>query len=688
MATGGYVGKILYVNLTDGRIEEIETSKYEQFGGGHGMGSALFWDLVEDKTVDGYHPDNLITMMTSPLSGTLVPSASGRTECNFIGLIAYPIGWYTRSNFGGRFSGELKYAGWDGIAIQGKSETPVWINIANDKVTIEDATDLWGLDTYETQEEIWSTVSKGNTDDGTWYGVGTGRDSGRTLQKPAVATIGKAGENLNRNACILHDAGNAAGQGGLGGVFGSKNLKAVSVIGTGSVEIADPAALIAARKEFQDKFAYNVDAPEMESPVPNFPAYGAITLSPGFGPLYLPTHVPSRPQGCIGCYKNCRRRLSTGVSNEDQCVESLFFINGSNQIDQNKATDLLDKAGLNVYDVFNHSYLYALNQMGIMGPGMEIESSLPFEKYGTIEFMEAYVDCIINRTDIGADLAEGMARAAKKWGRWEIDTASGLLDRPNWGFCQHYEPRLEVEWSYGSILGDRDINEHGLNFYVHWHSIIRGMVGQEPAISAEDMVNLIAEGTGVGDPMGWDYSEEGIYGDPKVQAISWHRHYTRFWKQSLAFCDWAWPNFINFNSADGDMSGASPEFEVRFYNAVTGKSLTWEEGLEIGHKIWTLDKAIWTLQGRHRDLEVFADYVYDVPTEAPDGLPMFIDGKWEYNAGLGRTLDRDKFEDFKTRFYANEGWDTATGWPTRATLEALDLGYVADELESNGKLGA
>ena len=70
---------------------------------------------------------------------------------------------------------------------------------------------------------------------------------------------------------------------------------------------------------------------------------------------------------------------------------------------------------------------------------------------------------IAYRREIGDDLAEGIARAAQKWGRWDEDTSSGLLARPNWGYCEHNEPRAEVEWSYGSIFSERDINEHGVH---------------------------------------------------------------------------------------------------------------------------------------------------------------------------------------------------------------------------------
>ena len=99
----GYAGKLLRIDLTSPKITTIPTSRYEEWVGGHGMGSAIFFDLVKDKTIDGFDPANVVTMMTSPLSGTLVPAGAGRTEVQGIGVQSYPVGWFTRSNFGGRF---------------------------------------------------------------------------------------------------------------------------------------------------------------------------------------------------------------------------------------------------------------------------------------------------------------------------------------------------------------------------------------------------------------------------------------------------------------------------------------------------------------------------------------------------------------------------------------------------------
>ena len=87
----------------------------------------------------------------------------------------------------------------------------------------------------------------------------------------------------------------------------------------------------------------------------------------------------------------------------------------------------------------------------------------------------------------------------------------------------------------------------------------------------------------------------------------------------------------------------------------------------------------------------FADYLYTQRSFAFDGKPIYMpgstNGKWDYINTLGRHFDRDEFEEFKTRFYELQGWDTATGYPNRAPLKSLGLGYMADELEKNGKLG-
>ncbi len=685
--TGGYTGKILRVNLTNKSISTLDTEQYAEYGGGHGMGSAIFWDLVGDQLPFGaLDTRNIVTIMAGPFSGIVVPSAAGRCEVQGLGPQGYPIEWFTRSNFGGRFSTQLKYAGWDGIVVEGASDEPVWINIVNDKVTIESAGSLWGLDVMESQAEIWRRVTPG-AKFGEWLEMG----DRYTTQKPAVLCIGPAGENMARIACLIHDAGNGAGQGGFGAVFGSKKLKAISVIGTGNVAVANPKDLMDARLWYR-KFQYNVDNPRMEKAWSAF-AFSPVIDNPADDNFCnkQPPFEPARPQACVGCAKACRMRLAGGVSNESSCEDTIWAmdIQGSRK-DKEVACDLVQFYGINAFQMRPMlAYLKALHEMGILGPGKKIDCDLPLDLLGKVEFIQALVKKICNREGIGDVLSGGVARAAEAWGRYKEDSDSGLLTLPNWGYYQHYDPRLEVDWGYGSILGERDINEHSFNMSIHHMPQWTITSNMDPVLPAEKAVDMISAGVApyAGDPFMFDYSEgpTGIYSDHRVKTIAWHRHYTRFWIQSVLFCDWVWPRFLTPNSAD--KSGPSPEGEPRFFNAVTGKNLSFADGVEIGRKIWNLDRSIWILQGRHRDMEVLSGYVYTVPTKEPYYLPVYENGAWRWDPCVGRVLDKAKFEEWKTKFYEFEGWNSASGWPKRNTLESIGLEKVADTLQSNGKLG-
>ena len=685
----GYAGKILRMDLTNRKCSTIETKDYEQWVGGHGMGSAIFWDLVKDKTINGFDPGNIVIIMTSPLTGTLAPGASGRTELLGIGVQSYPIGWFTRSNFGGRFGAMLKYAGWDGIVIEGKADTPVWIDIRDKEIKIRDAKKLWGLDAWDTQMEIWQEVSGGGSGD--W----TSLNGRRTVQRPAVLTIGPSGERLSRIACLIHDAGNAAGQGGFGGVWGFKNLKAISVIGTGSIEIADPNALMKNRLWAKSKYGMNMKKPRgiMES----WSLFGAACT-----PLVAwQRPEQARPQACIGCHSGCRGRHGTGYGNESSCVETEFYSHFDLKKHEGKqspapyiAADLLQRYGVNAYEAWRGlQYLRDLHKMGVLGLGREIDCDLPFDKFGTTEFAEAFLKMIAYREGVGDDCAEGFFRAAKKWGRLEKDQKTGVLLYPYWGLPEHsYDPRVQIEWGYGSILGDRDINEHTFSMLFWWPSVAI-WAKRKPLFTAEEVAKIFSEKfvPYEGDPLMIDYSTENMYSEHMCKLVAWHRHYTRFWAQSVLYCDARWPDIINGNIPD--KKGITGLGEPRFLNAVTGGNYTFADGMELGRKIWNLDNAIWTLQGRHRDMVQFADYIYKVPWASYEDsnieiyfLPGREKGKWKYLCVNGRCIDRAKFEEWKTKFYKLEGWDQNTGWPMRSTLESQGLGYVADELKKNGKL--
>ncbi|MCW4021250.1 MAG: aldehyde:ferredoxin oxidoreductase, partial [Candidatus Bathyarchaeota archaeon] len=224
MVNYGWIGKILQVDLTGHRVSKLDTKKYaEAFIGGRGVAARIAWEELPPN-VDAFDPENRLIFMTGPLTGTLAPTCGGRMVVCGAAPQAYPTTHYTRSNMGGFWGAELKYAGYDGVVVYGQADEHVYIWVDNGKVEIVDAKDLWGLDTFETQEALFERHGRGTR----------------------VVCIGPAGENLVRIAVIHSEIENAAGQGGFGAVMGSKNLKAIAVRGAGEVAIARPKEFVGA----------------------------------------------------------------------------------------------------------------------------------------------------------------------------------------------------------------------------------------------------------------------------------------------------------------------------------------------------------------------------------------------------------------------------------------------------------
>jgi aldehyde:ferredoxin oxidoreductase len=684
MATPGYAGKILLVDLSKKQTTALDTEKYEMFGGGHGMAGALFWEYCvapgDWDLQDAFHPKNMLALMTGPMSGTGIHFAA-RTSVSGLSPQCYPIQWFCHSNFGGMFSTMMKLAGWDGIAVIGKADSPVYINIVNDKVTIEDARTLWGLTTWECQEEIWkrSGVRYGEE----WQKL----DGGYTLQRPAIVTMGPAGENLTRVASLVHGGGNGAGQGGFGGVMGSKNLKAVAVIGTGKIKIADPKGLKDA-KEWWEK---------------TWPRFAG-----GFG------GGGGVSSCCVACgSRMCHNRNRIYSVDSDDCAESTWYTLEDYKVPtevNQKGTDIVQQLGLNAMETcfmgpmtFDTShnkefpirprvpaytalgwYMKKMYDMKIIGPGTKYDMSpLPMDAYHSKEFMEIYGLALAKRIGIGNLLAEGTARFAEKLGRLpdDFDTICRLT---MWGYQDHWS-MPGVEWAYGNLMDSRDINSHDVSG-----------LGRAQKYTCEQFVNILASRTGKNDPFWFDYSWEGdqayktgIFSKQKAEWTAWHQHYWQYYKESILYCDWGYCQLFNQGHPEGH--GHTPEAEPKFLNAVTGRKHTFDDGLEIGRRSWNVKRAIFVMQGRHRKMENFTGYYYR-PGASYCGFsaekPIFDGTKWEWKSAKELYFTREGVEQWKTHFYNVEGWDTNSGYPTRKTLEDLRLKYVADLLQSKNKLGS
>jgi aldehyde:ferredoxin oxidoreductase len=670
--TGGYAGKILRVNLTTKQVTTLDTAKYEEFGGGYGMGAAIFWELAvapgEWDLKDAFDPRNVIPLMVGPLAATGVPGG-GRTSVCGLSPETFPTCEFWRGNLGGRFGTTLKLAGWDGVVVEGKADKPVWINIINDQVKIEDAKELWGLDTYETQDRITSMVGGRTRFGEAWQEIG----NAYTTARPQIVCIGPIGENKSRLAALISGSGISARIGGHAAVFGAKNLKAISVTGTGKVQVADPKGILETR-------LLQMRAQQ-----------GGIAFASGAGAA-----------SCMPCLRSDRRR-SNYHGGETMCA-CQGWLNGE---DSDVAAEALIRYGLSSWSAHFHGfstdiagapefyhgkvpvdsglgwYLQYLNEQGLLGPGKKIDSApLPMEQWGKLSFRLALLEAIAKRQGIGDAIAEGTCRAAQKWGRLETDRDNCALRLPAWGATSHWTMPW-VDWAYSYILGAGDQTWHGLMAPVGDGLVKKGFTIEQsleklskktvPYTDDIFMFNFAWKGEEA-----W---KTGIYSPHKAKQVAWSRHFTGFWNESMAFCEMFLP----------ELEGDSPEKEMMYYKAVTGKNDSFEDTMRVGQKIWTLERAIRVAHGRSRQTEDFFPYMYKPGASGfaiYGGVPIYENGKWRHDLAPDMYLDRKGVDDFKTHFYALEGWDKEHGWPTRKTLEDFGLKKVADVLKTKDKLGA
>ena len=410
--SGGWVGKILRVDLTSRKISEVSTYDYvPKFLGGRGLGAKICWDEVPPE-VGAFDPENRIIFATGPLQGTLAPT-SGRFMVLGKAPQTAPTESFCRSGVGGHWAPELKWAGYDALIVQGKSEKPVYLWITDQKAEILDATRLWGLDTYQTQQMIWK-IHGNNT---------------------RVMVIGRAGENRSRIACILTDSGDASGQGGFGGVMGSKNLKAIAVRGTGSVPVARPKALMEITHQVHKLFTRkpsqsNPYEPEEKDFKYNIwgGGYGRGSLSLLAGELLDLCQDPSSgysqtPDGCFACPVSCRSRvkgpdITPGVA---FCAQSYMYLESmvhQPEKGYSKVTWQAAKLG----------DLYRINAYELMAivPWLadcyreklitKESTGLPLGEIGSGNFISKLLHKMANREGFGDLLAEGGQRAAMKLG--------------------------------------------------------------------------------------------------------------------------------------------------------------------------------------------------------------------------------------------------------------------------------
>jgi len=224
----GYFGKILWVDLSSNSFEDVKLPEktYRQFIGGYGLGCRVLYDLMKPK-VDPLSADSIFGFFPGLLTGTAAPLSGRYMACGKSPL----TGTWGDANAGGSFGPAIKQCGYDGIIIMGIAETPKYIAIIDGKKEIVDASEIWGLDTFETEEKM------------------------KKKYNPYVktASIGKAGEKLSLISGISHDRGRIAARSGLGAIMGSKKLKALVLKGNEKIPIHDKETFMKHVKKYNEK---------------------------------------------------------------------------------------------------------------------------------------------------------------------------------------------------------------------------------------------------------------------------------------------------------------------------------------------------------------------------------------------------------------------------------------------------
>lgn len=408
---GGYYGKLLRVNLTTGKIKEesLPEGLAENYIGGRGISSKLLMDEIE-AGIDPLGSENKIIFITGPLTGTVVPTTSRlciSAKSPLTNLIGCGFS-------GGYFGPELKFCGWDGIVIEGKSDKPVYIKVNDDKVQIEDATHLWGKDTFETEDVIKKELGD---------------------KRVQVACIGQAGENQVRFACVVHDGHFLVGRRGMGAVMGSKNLKALVVKGTKGIHVASsPDKIWQVYDEILDIMAKN---PVVEifhdhgtassvalvnelgfMPTRNFQSGFFEKISTVDEKAYF--ELSLKPFSCWGCPVNCRRYLKGKKVTFSRPEHQTTFALGS--LLENADTEEVIRANL----LCNRLGLDSISTGGTIAFAMECyQRKILSQKdtdglaltWGNSQVINELIEMIALRKGFGDILAEGSLRAAQKIGR-------------------------------------------------------------------------------------------------------------------------------------------------------------------------------------------------------------------------------------------------------------------------------
>ncbi len=614
MAIGGFNNKIAWVNLTDGTVEykPIAEEDARKYIGARGLGVKYVFDNGPD--VDPLGPDNILCVMTGPLTGTDV-NMSGRL-CT---VTKSPLtGTVTDSHMGGWTAAKLKWAGVDGLVFKGKSSKPVYALVENGTVTLHDASDVWGKGIHETLDILCARHG--------------GKEKGGKGAVDGMA-IGPAGENLVRFACWVNVDDRAAGRGGTGAVAGSKMLKAIIIKSdkSGKPQPADKEADKEARKTALAAIMAeeNITSPRkgglsvygtnvlmnITDSIGALPAWNSKKAAFGaekaekISGEWVREHILVAEPTCHACPVACKKEVEVKEGPFKVHMESLEYEPawslGANCGNDDAAVvayiiDICNDLGMDAIELGQAlaTYMEASEKGYTNGDGKL--------NWGDGQAMAEVARKIAFREGVGDKLAEGPAKAAEMWGHPEISMSVKGQSIPA------YDPR--------GLKG----------MGIAYATSNRGACHLRAYTPAAEL-GVMPFGSLKVDPLAWEGKGELTKVFQDVHAVS----------DSLDLC-----KFSAF--AEG-----MDEYTAQF-NAVTGLNYTTEELLRCGERIYNLERYYNNLAGFREG----SDYLPKRFLEEPSDMP----------GSEGHVCELDKMLE---EYYKARGWEN--GVVPESKLKELEI---------------
>lgn len=617
---GGYMGKVLRVDLTSGKVKELQLPPEDvlrKYIGGFGLGLKFAYDECPPG-IDASDPDCPLTFFTGPLTGTRMPAATNLTCTTKNFDTGFTVG---RSHTHGRFGILMKRAGYDGIIVTGRSGKPVFLWIHDGEAEIRDASAIWGRDSHESEDLVKEAIKQ---------------------PEASVAAIGPAGENLCAGAMICNDRNHSMSHSGPGGVMGAKKLKAIAVYGTREVPVVN--------KELENEIARNWTANVNWGPMASINIVGKggagrldynKIMSERFGGLcalnmktaVLPGFMEDAkhkvtPRPCPGCPVGCSYDVEILSGAHKGYIATLA--GGGESMEGAAAMVGVIESGT----VFYLTDLY--DRLGIEGSSAGCAISVAFEAYekgliskadtdglelnwGDANVVEEMVRRYVYRQGFGDILARGARAAAEIIGG----------DAPN--FAVHVK---------GSGMNLHDWRHK-------WGVLFGQILGSSAGWTAPGADYRMDADAGFPEQQ-TPFSPKGRPEAARTTGINKHIN------DSIGVCwfvSWARPGGIKDSAAA--------------ISAVTGWDYSLEEILQAGERIANLERAFNIRHG----LTPEDDYVVPKRLVEPP-----IDG-----LGKGKTIE-PYLKGMVNEYYRLMGWDDKTGKPWRSTLRRLGLDDVARDL--------